>query len=475
MAETDDDIINVHIIHGGGFRGLNTYIGGETKIYEDVEWVFFLWDTLEDAVKSLGYHSLLKAAFRGLGDVVTYIFFTVEDFDREFHKYIDVDNRKITIYIQCLDGDLTVVGDEGASKRSNEDKSKKGERMNLLDQLIDSDGEEDNVTSSYENSDGSYCSLSSEEEFGHRRSKRNVVQRRYKPHDDKKNVVFKVGTEFKDHEECQQNIRDWAIVNGYNIWWKKSEPGKLEARCEGDCPWMLYASKLTHEATFVIKTLKDQHTCLRNSVNRQATKDWLAGILIPVLKRHANYPAKEIAHDVRTKYGVTVTLDACYKAKWKALLQMRGTFESHYKKLRPYMTHLHQMDREEGRFLLKTRLDEDDLPVFERAYIGFSSLRKGFLKACRYLICFDACFLKSPLGGCLLAAIGKDCNGKMWPISWAVVEKECQDSWTWFFEILFEDLNIVDGFGWTFMSDKHVVIILLIFYISIDPLRLNIY
>lgn len=170
-------------------------------------------------------------------------------------------------------------------------------------------------------------------------------------------------------------------------------------------------------------------------------------------------------HDVQLKYGITVNEDLCYTAKWKALKQLRGSFESHYSKLRGYISHLQRMDRE-GRFLLKTYLDENDQPIFESAYIGFSALRKGFLMGCRRCICFDACFLKTALGGALLAAVAKDCNNKMWPISWAVVKNESEDTWTWFFKNLFDDLNIIDGFGWTFMSDKHRVILTLFVYLQ---------
>lgn len=70
------------------------------------------------------------------------------------------------------------------------------------------------------------------------------------------------------------------------------------------------------------------------------------------------------------------------------------------------------------------------------------------------------------LGGALLAAVSKDCNNKMYPIAWAVVEKETEDTWSWFFEHLFSDLNISDGLGWTFMSDKQKVKFYFILFFS---------
>lgn len=62
--------------------------------------------------------------------------------------------------------------------------------------------------------------------------------------------------------------------------------------------------------------------------------------------------------------------------------------------------------------------------VFSTFYIGFSSLRKGFLSEVRPTLCMDGCFLKSLLVGVLFTAIARDENNKMFLIAWAVVEGE---------------------------------------------------
>ncbi|KAL0289962.1 UNVERIFIED_CONTAM: hypothetical protein Sangu_2594100 [Sesamum angustifolium] len=68
---------------------------------------------------------------------------------------------------------------------------------------------------------------------------------------------------------------------------------------------------------------------------------------------------------------------------------------------------------------------------------------------------FDGCHLKGPFGGVLLAAIGLDGNNGLFPVAFAVVESECKESWTFFFENL---SMLVGGFSvdkpWTFMSDR---------------------
>ncbi|KAL0283832.1 UNVERIFIED_CONTAM: hypothetical protein Sangu_2865300 [Sesamum angustifolium] len=62
---------------------------------------------------------------------------------------------------------------------------------------------------------------------------------------------------------------------------------------------------------------------------------------------------------------------------------------------------------------------------------------------------------RGPFGGVLLAAIGLDGNNGLFPVAFAVVESECKESWTFFFENL---SMLVGGFSvdkpWTFMSDR---------------------
>ena len=63
----------------------------------------------------------------------------------------------------------------------------------------------------------------------------------------------------------------------------------------------------------------------------------------------------------------------------------------------------------------------------------------------------DGCFLKGYYGGMILAAVGKDPNEQMLLIVIAVVEGETRDSWTWFLELLINDLG---GKEWLWNDSK---------------------
>ena len=84
-------------------------------------------------------------------------------------------------------------------------------------------------------------------------------------------------------------------------------------------------------------------------------------------------------------------------------------------------------------------------PTFQRMYICLDALKKGFLASSRRVVGLDGCFFKGATNGELLCAIGRDANNLMYPIAWAVVEKETKDSWEWFCALLFKDLSVGDG------------------------------
>jgi hypothetical protein len=98
-------------------------------------------------------------------------------------------------------------------------------------------------------------------------------------------------------------------------------------------------------------------------------------------------------------------------------------------------------------------------PIFQRIYICLEACKKGFMAGCRKVIGLDGCFFKGATNGELLCAVGRDANNQMYPLAWAVVEKENNDSWDWFCSLLFRDVNVLDGEGWVIISDQQKVII----------------
>lgn len=237
-------------------------------------------------------------------------------------------------------------------------------------------------------------------------------------------LKLEIGLTFRDTTECQQAVRNWAIENGYDIKWTKSARGKLQAVCRGNCSWKIYASKERLEPTCVIRTLIEPHECSRVRKNRQINAEWLEEYFLPKLRINPHYTAQEMVADIFQLYEAEINFAICYRARERALELISGSLNEQYAKIVP----LKRNDKE-GRFELMTHLNAEGGRVFDRFYVGFSSLKKGFLIGCQRFIGFDTCFLKTVLGGVLLATVSKNGDNKMYPIAWAVVEKENEVTW----------------------------------------------
>ncbi|KAL2526776.1 Uncharacterized protein Adt_11830 [Abeliophyllum distichum] len=91
---------------------------------------------------------------------------------------------------------------------------------------------------------------------------------------------------------------------------------------------------------------------------------------------------------------------------------------------------------------------------FQGIYVCLDVCKKGFLSGCRQLVRLDGCFLKGSFGGQMLVAVTLDANDCIYPLAFAIVEREQTSSWRWFMRNLGGDLRIVNCNEWTFMSDR---------------------
>ncbi|XP_021775504.1 uncharacterized protein LOC110739345 [Chenopodium quinoa] len=99
-------------------------------------------------------------------------------------------------------------------------------------------------------------------------------------------------------------------------------------------------------------------------------------------------------------------------------------------------------------------IDSPEPPLFIRMFICLRPLRDGFAKGCRPLIGLDGCHLKGAYPGQILVAVAKDGNSNLFPLAWATVEIENQETWGWFLESLMEMFKHDQGARLTIMSDR---------------------
>jgi hypothetical protein len=134
-----------------------------------------------------------------------------------------------------------------------------------------------------------------------------------------------------------------------------------------------------------------------------------------------------------------------YKARAKTYQQIYGKLEDQYGHLWDYCETLRKTNKGSCVMIKVDKPDPYVAPKFGRLYFSFATMKNGFLDGCRPVIGMDGCFLKGPLKGQLLTAVGRDVNNNMYPIAFGVIEAENRESWTWFWRPLYPILEYMNG------------------------------
>ncbi|GJT78122.1 transposase, MuDR, plant [Tanacetum coccineum] len=171
-----------------------------------------------------------------------------------------------------------------------------------------------------------------------------------------------------------------------------------------------------------------------------------------------NNPRRLLAKCCRDDKDNKCPFSQARRGKMKALQQYKTCLEDHYGMLWSYASEI--LNSNPGS---TSKMSVDSIPdgknYFNWFYVCFKGLREGWLQGCRRVIGLDGCFLKTICKGELLSAVARDGNNQIYPIAWVVVSVENKDNWSWFMELLINDLGLVSGKGLTIISDQHKGII----------------
>ncbi|KAL1189477.1 hypothetical protein V5N11_022419 [Cardamine amara subsp. amara] len=117
------------------------------------------------------------------------------------------------------------------------------------------------------------------------------------------------------------------------------------------------------------------------------------------------------------------TIDKCKKAKKKVMDKIHADHVEQFSRFRDYKDAI-LATNPNSTVELDTIFDDDGSELFQRFYICFDVIRKLWSTWCRPIFGIDGCFLKCTLKGQLLAAMGRDNNNGVYPITWAIVDVE---------------------------------------------------
>lgn len=338
-----------------------------------------------------------------------------------------------------------------------------GNLSTQIPQVTVDEVDETGYASEYDGSDEEiYSPVESDDEFnfGRRRKRVPIIDEST----DFSKLKWRVGMRFETREKFKDAVARFAITQGRNVSVtisNKHRQQRVGATCIKGCPFRLYGSWDSRIASFIIKTVNDQHTCNRNmESNRQLKTRWVARQLLEVFKARPHWPAAEIIETVRRAYKVIIKRHFAYMVKYHAHRMLHGSMKDHYNKVGSYLGALISSSPESVFKLEIDKKKEIFPPIFQRFFVSLDGLRHGWIEGCRRILCIDGCFIKTFLGGMLLSAVGRDGNEQMYPVARAIVEGENNESWEWFLIELKKALHEYDaGESWTIISDEHQGII----------------
>ncbi|CAH9146031.1 unnamed protein product [Cuscuta epithymum] len=329
----------------------------------------------------------------------------------------------------------------------------------------DMDCEKDGFLSEYEDSDEDIDTppVSEEENLAESTKTKEKTSELVTSETDFAKFKWELGQRFATRSDFKNAVAKYAILQGRNLSIavsNKKRGQRLGVKCAEGCPFKLYCSWESRRATFVLKSLKGKHTCRRNmKKNKQLKCPWVAREFLEVFKARPHWPAKEIMETVKRAYKVVISRAFAYKVKFNSHKMLHGSMHEHYQKLGRYLDALKKCSMGTEIQLVTDGSQQLSSPVFQRLFMCFEGLQRGWIDGCRRIICVDACFLKTFLGGQLISAVGRDGNDQMYPIAWAVVEGENNRSWEWFFQLLQKCLNLGEGEDICIISDEHQAIL----------------
>uniref|UniRef100_A0A2N9GV52 SWIM-type domain-containing protein n=1 Tax=Fagus sylvatica TaxID=28930 RepID=A0A2N9GV52_FAGSY len=160
--------------------------------------------------------------------------------------------------------------------------------------------------------------------------------------------------------------------------------------------------------------------------------------------------------------------DEVWDAKQKAIANIFGDWGESYQLLPKFMKAL--IDSNPGTQVeWKTYWSEDaGCAIFESVFWAFGPSIQGFMH-CRPVVSIDATHLYGKYEGKLMIAMATDANNGIYPLAFAVTEKESKNTWRWFLRFLKK--HVTKNREICIISDRHKGIMNAMKWSKLQPLN----
>ncbi|XP_052624932.1 uncharacterized protein LOC128132415 [Lactuca sativa] len=239
-----------------------------------------------------------------------------------------------------------------------------------------------------------------------------------------------LGMRFESPKQLKHVLCNYAVANGYQLCFVKNDTRRLLLKCcGGKCTFRLWGSWMSEDKSFQIKSLISEHNCAKNfKFGSIVTYKWIGTHFKHQFYNNQKMSVRMLREEVKTDFGINVSMSQCRRAKKYALSLVEGTIAENYARLWSYGE---EIRRSNPGSTVKICVDSmpDGKNYFSKIYICFASVKEGWRGGCRRIINLDGCFLKTFCQGELVYAMARDANNGIFPIAWAVVSVENKENW----------------------------------------------
>ncbi|XP_059624678.1 uncharacterized protein LOC132267545 [Cornus florida] len=395
-----------------------TYIGEATSFIESVDPDLMTYTDIQEMANNLGY-----------GDI-----------KEVFYKVPFLNGNHCFREVRCDLDVLRMFYDYEAQREGNLVK------LYIVAPMLNLQGKEISISTHSAENEG----LTSTDDYAQVEADFTQVEFDYAPTDE---LISACGSDDDEAADFKLALREIAVKKRFDLKFKRNDGDRISIVCKGGCGWKIFASKLDDEDCIIVKTYVPEHNnYLWFHTNGQATSTYLANKYLEQVRFNPGMPTNTLKCTIASELDIDVSDYKVRRAKRKALDVVEGNEVVQYEKIREYA---HLIFTSNPGSVVKIQTEptaEENVRKFQRVFICYAAMRKGFKEGCRPLIGVDGCFLKGPYGGHLLSVVSIYGNEQMFPVAFAVVESETRDSWNWFMSELMDAVGPYQEI--TFISDR---------------------
>ena len=182
------------------------------------------------------------------------------------------------------------------------------------------------------------------------------------------NLQLCKGMKFPNGKVFRATLREYAVKKPVDIKLKLNEKTKVSVHYKYECGWKVYASQISRELTFQIKTMVPTYTCARKFKHSQITSTYVARKYLDDFNKNPNWAISGVKHRVMQDVSMDLSINRVYRAKRKAREFILGDERLQYGKLKDYVEMIRVIDVG-SKVILQIRITNITLNPSSRGYM----------------------------------------------------------------------------------------------------------